>query len=51
MNQGQLSVIVYAVKMFCQHQPDVVFMDLRMPQMDGVAAISAICAEFVRIAD
>lgn len=34
-----------AVKMFCQHQPDVVLMDLRMPQMDGVAAITAICAE------
>ena len=35
-----------AVKMFSQHQPDVVLMDLRMPQMDGVAAITAICAEF-----
>ena len=35
-----------AVKLFCQHQPDVVLMDLRMPQMDGVAAITAICAEF-----
>lgn len=37
-----------AVKMFCQHQPDVVLMDLRMPQMDGVAAISVICAEFAK---
>lgn len=34
-----------AVTMFCQHLPDVVLMDLRMPQMDGVAAITAICAE------
>ncbi len=32
-----------AVKLFHQHQPDVTLMDLRMPQMDGVAAISAIC--------
>ena len=35
-----------AVKMFCQYQPDVTLMDLRMPLMDGVAAITAICAEF-----
>ena len=35
-----------AVKMFCQHQPDVVLMDLQMPHMDGIAAITAICAEF-----
>jgi two-component system, NarL family, response regulator len=35
-----------AIKIFRQQQPDVTLMDLRMPQMDGVAAISAICAEF-----
>ncbi len=35
-----------AVTMFRQHQPDVTLMDMRMPQMDGVAAIAAICAEF-----
>ncbi|MEG4284809.1 response regulator transcription factor [Microcoleus sp. A006_D1] len=35
-----------AVTMFRQHQPDVMLMDLRMPQMDGVAAIAAICGEF-----
>lgn len=35
-----------AVELFCQHQPDVTLMDLRMPQMDGVAAITAICTEF-----
>ncbi|MDI9640149.1 response regulator transcription factor [Geitlerinema splendidum] len=35
-----------AVKMFCKHQPDVVLMDLRMPQMDGVVAIATICSQF-----
>jgi two-component system NarL family response regulator len=35
-----------AVDMFRQHQPDVMLMDLRMPEMDGVDAIKAICAEF-----
>jgi CheY-like chemotaxis protein len=32
--------------MFREHQPDVALMDLRMPLMDGVAAIDAICEEF-----
>lgn len=31
-----------AVTLFEQHRPDVTLMDLRMPEMDGVAAISAI---------
>jgi DNA-binding NarL/FixJ family response regulator len=35
-----------ALTVFRQQQPDVTLMDLRMPQMDGVAAITAICAEF-----
>jgi two-component system, NarL family, response regulator len=35
-----------AIEFFRQQHPDVTLMDLRMPQMDGVAAISAICAEF-----
>lgn len=35
-----------ALTVFRQEQPDVTLMDLRMPEMDGVAAISAICAEF-----
>ncbi|MGB3190768.1 MAG: response regulator transcription factor [Limnoraphis sp.] len=35
-----------ALKMFGQYQPDMVLMDLRMPQMDGVAAITAIRARF-----
>lgn len=37
-----------AIDLFREHQPDVTLMDLRMPQMDGVEAISAICAEFKR---
>jgi two-component system NarL family response regulator len=35
-----------AIACFRQHQPDVTLMDLRMPQMEGVEAITAICAEF-----
>lgn len=35
-----------AVELFRQHQPDVTLMDLRMPELSGVEAISAICAEF-----
>lgn len=35
-----------AIDLFREHQPNVTLMDLRMPQMDGVEAISAICAEF-----
>jgi two-component system, NarL family, response regulator len=35
-----------AVEMFRQQQPDVTLMDLRMPEMNGVDAIKAICAEF-----
>lgn len=35
-----------AVELFRQNQPDVTLMDLRMPKMDGVAAISAICTQF-----
>lgn len=34
-----------AVNLFREHQPDVTLMDLRMPQMAGVEAIVAICAE------
>lgn len=49
--EADLSVIAQAgngheaVKLFRHHLPDVVLMDLRMPQMNGVAAISTICAE------
>jgi DNA-binding NarL/FixJ family response regulator len=31
-----------AVALYEQHRPDVVIMDLRMPRMDGIAAIKAI---------
>jgi DNA-binding NarL/FixJ family response regulator len=34
-----------ALERFREHRPDVVLMDLRMPEMDGVAAIVAIRAE------
>jgi two-component system, NarL family, response regulator len=37
---------IEAVALFHQHQPDVTLMDLRMPQMNGVEAISAIRQEF-----
>jgi two-component system NarL family response regulator len=35
-----------AVELFAQHTPDVALVDLRMPQMDGVEAIGAICERF-----
>jgi two-component system, NarL family, response regulator len=35
-----------AIALFREYQPDVTLMDLRMPQMGGVEAILAICAEF-----
>jgi DNA-binding NarL/FixJ family response regulator len=35
-----------AVETFRRHRPDVTLMDLSMPVMNGVAAISAIVAEF-----
>jgi two-component system NarL family response regulator len=34
-----------AIALYRQEQPDVTLMDLRMPQMGGVEAITAICAE------
>ncbi|MFW9261277.1 response regulator [Nostoc sp. CALU 546] len=33
-----------AIAAFREHQPDVTLMDLRMPEVEGVAAIGAICA-------
>ena len=38
-----------AIDLFREHQPDVTLMDLRMPQMGGVEAITAICAEFKQV--
>ncbi|MBW4489343.1 MAG: response regulator transcription factor [Trichocoleus desertorum ATA4-8-CV12] len=35
-----------AIALYRQHQPDITLMDLRMPRMEGVEAITAICAEF-----
>ena len=35
-----------AVELFRQHRPDITLMDLRMPEMDGIEAITAIRQEF-----
>jgi DNA-binding NarL/FixJ family response regulator len=35
-----------AIESFRQHRPDVTLMDLRMPDMSGIEAITAIRAEF-----
>jgi DNA-binding NarL/FixJ family response regulator len=35
-----------ALERFRLHRPDVTLMDLRMPEMNGVEAIAAICREF-----
>lgn len=43
---GRASNGIEAIALFRQTQPDVTLMDLRMPQMEGVEAITAICAEF-----
>jgi DNA-binding NarL/FixJ family response regulator len=41
---GEAGDGVAAVELSQQHQPDVVLMDIRMPEMDGVAATKAITA-------
>jgi DNA-binding NarL/FixJ family response regulator len=43
---GQAKNGTEAIELFRQGQPDVTLMDLRMPEMGGVEAITAICAEF-----
>lgn len=35
-----------ALELFRKHRPDITLMDLQMPEMDGIDAISAIRAEF-----
>lgn len=37
---------VDAIAQFRQHQPDVLLMDLRMPEMEGVDVVSALRTEF-----
>lgn len=43
---GQAQNGIEAIKLFRKEQPDVTLMDLRMPEMGGVEAITALCAEF-----
>jgi two-component system NarL family response regulator len=43
---GQAKNGIEAIELFRQAQPDVTLMDLRMPQMGGVEAITTLCAEF-----
>jgi DNA-binding NarL/FixJ family response regulator len=35
-----------AVELTEQHQPDVILMDVRMPTMNGIAAVQKICSRF-----
>jgi len=37
-----------AIEQFRLHEPDVILMDLQMPEVNGVDAIIAICGEFPR---
>src|SRR5215470_14639665 len=52
MNQKDLELVgvaangLEAVEAFRAHQPDVTLMDLQMPEMNGVDAITAIRTEF-----
>jgi DNA-binding NarL/FixJ family response regulator len=43
---GQAQNGIEAIALFRQEQPDITLMDLRMPEMGGVEAITTLCAEF-----
>jgi len=43
---AQASSGLEAIERFREHRPDVVLMDVRMPDMDGIAAMTRIRAEF-----
>ena len=51
-SQGDMEIVAQAgsareaLQLFRQHRPDVTLMDLRMPDMSGIDALSAILAEF-----
>ena len=51
-NQGNIRVIaeaasgLEAITLFRKHRPDIVLMDVRMPDIDGIEATKALCQEF-----
>ena len=51
-NQENIQVVAQAgsgreaIALFRQHTPDIVLMDVRMPDIDGIAATEILCREF-----
>ena len=43
---GEASTGRDAIRQFREHRPDITLMDLQMPDMNGLDALSAICGEF-----